>query len=324
MYESEVEKINLILDKSSKYFIPYTHGGYSKYTNQRDASTHTLLPNCTGGCYGLAMQVFGTTDYKKMGLPVDDAINWYKRVDTTIWNKVQYPVAGAIACWGGKGKGHVGFVKHVPRDKETGKVNGTPVVLESSFYSYNGQNWREGTPYKYNSVTGALVKVGYTFLGYLVPKFIELDPITPPAPTYKYAVGDKIRIEAAGNSRADGTGKTSYGLGYKRFILEISENSKYPYLVGNKNGVATGWYAENALSLLDHSEPAQTELKVGDKVEIIKHGNARKDGKGKTSYGLGLKRYILKIHEGESYPYQIGNILRITTGYYKEDALKKL
>lgn len=69
--------------------------------------------------------------------------------------------------------------------------------------------------------------------------------------------------------------------------------------------------------------PANT-LKKGDKVQIIANGNARKDGKGKTSKGIGYKRYILAVYSGQAYPYKVGNKLGVTTGYYKASALKKI
>ena len=64
-------------------------------------------------------------------------------------------------------------------------------------------------------------------------------------------------------------------------------------------------------------------LKVGDKVKITAKGNSKKDGKGKACGGVGWTRYILAVHAGAKYPYQVGSKSRITTGYYKEDALKK-
>jgi len=70
--------------------------------------------------------------------------------------------------------------------------------------------------------------------------------------------------------------------------------------------------------------PVEPKFKKGDKVQIIATGNARKDGKGRTSYGIGWKRYVLAYYEGEPYPYRIGSRLGITTGYYAEDALKKV
>lgn len=71
-------------------------------------------------------------------------------------------------------------------------------------------------------------------------------------------------------------------------------------------------------------DPVSNALKVKDKVEIIASGNSRKDGKGKTSKGIGYKRYVLKIFPKEKYPYQIGNEKGVITGYYTASALKKL
>lgn len=69
-------------------------------------------------------------------------------------------------------------------------------------------------------------------------------------------------------------------------------------------------------------EEEKYKYKVGDKVKIIAKGNSRADGKGKVSGGVGWKRYVLAVHDGAEYPYQLGNILKITTGYYKEDAIE--
>lgn len=69
--------------------------------------------------------------------------------------------------------------------------------------------------------------------------------------------------------------------------------------------------------------PTPTKLKVGDKVKIMKPGNANAAGTGKKAGGIGWTRYIKKIHSGKAYPYQVGNDSG-TTGFYKESALKKL
>lgn len=68
------------------------------------------------------------------------------------------------------------------------------------------------------------------------------------------------------------------------------------------------------------------KFKAGDHVQIIKKGNSRPDGKGSASYGIGWRRYIIKVHEGQPYPYQVGLLKPTvrTTGYYKESALKKI
>lgn len=238
MYESEARKIKLVLTRDSKFFIPYAKGGYSKYKNERDSKTHRLLPNCTGGAFGIAMQFLGTTDYKKVGLPRAHAKDWYGFAD---WERSRFPVIGAIACWGGKGNGHVGVVVDVKRDS-----NGNVIaveILESSYYSYDEKDWRRGwNTYKYNPNTGTLTKSHYKFLGYLLPPNIKPDPVAD-----KLCKGDKVKIIGKGNSRKDGKGKTSGGIGYTRYILKIYPNYAYPYQVGNAKGTITGYYKANAL-----------------------------------------------------------------------------
>ena len=238
MYESEARNLKLVLTRDSKYFIPHTYGGYSKYVNERNTKTHSLLPNCTSGAFGVAMQYLGTTDYKKVGLPKADAKDWYGFAD---WERSRFPVIGAIACWGGNGKGHVGVVRDLTRNSNNNVV-GTPDILESSYYSYNKKDWREGKTYKYNPNTGTLTKSGYKFLGYLLPPNIKPDPIKD-----KLNKGDKIEITGKGNSRKDGKGKVSGGIGYKRYILKIFPSAAYPYQVGNKKGTITGYYKADAL-----------------------------------------------------------------------------
>ena len=236
MYESEARKIKLVLTRDSKYFIPYTKGGYSKYTNVRNKDS--LLPNCTGGAFGVAMQYLGTTNYKEVGLPRADAKDWYGFAD---WERSKYPVVGAIICWGGNGKGHVGVVVDVKRNSN-GDVTAVE-VLESSYYSYNKKDWRRGwSTYKYNVNTGTLIKNKYKFLGYLLNPKIKPDPVSG-----KLVKGDLVEIIGIGNSRKDGKGKTSGGIGYKRYILKVFPDAKYPYQVGNAKGVITGYYTAKAL-----------------------------------------------------------------------------
>lgn len=238
MRESKARELRLFLTRDSKYFIPYTKGGYSKYTNTRNKDS--LLPNCTGGAYGVSMQFMETTDYKKVTLPRADAGDWYPTAPAE-WKKSKFPVIGAVCCWKNGSKGHVGVVVDVKRNS-----NGDVIaveVLESSYYSYNKKDWRRGwNTYKYNPNTGYLTKSGYTFQGYLLNPNIELDPIKN---TLK--VGDKVQITGKGNSRKDGKGKTSKGIGWTRYILKIYPTAKYPYQVGNAKGTITGYYTADAL-----------------------------------------------------------------------------
>ena len=237
MYESEARSIRLFLLRDSKYFIPHTKGGYSKYVNERNTKTHTLLPNCTGGAYGVAMQYMQTTDYKKVDLPRADAKNWYPNSG---WAKSKFPVIGAICCWSNDSKGHVAVVKDVVRNKNGNVTSVT--TIESSYYAYGGKDWREGKTYKYNANTGTLTKSGYKFQGYLLCPNIKADPITN-----ELKVGDKVEIIGKGNSRRDGKGKTSGGIGWTRYILKVFPKEKYPYQIGNAKGTITGYYTADAL-----------------------------------------------------------------------------
>lgn len=238
--ESQARLLKLITAHASKYFIPYSFQGYSKYTNVKDDKTHSLLPNCTGGAFGLALQFMETTDRTKVKLPVANAGDWYKRAG---WKKSKFPVIGAIACWSNKGAGHVAAVIDVKRNSNGNAVKNGVKTLESSAFSYKGKDWREGFTYDYNPNTGTLSKSGYTFQGYLLCPNVEPDPVG-------FKVGDKVKIIGKGNSRKDGKGKTSYGIGYKRQILKVFPEDEYPYRVGNAKGTVTGYYKAEALEKL--------------------------------------------------------------------------
>lgn len=238
MYESEARKLKLDLLRSSKYFIPHTFGGYSRYVNVRDTKTHCLLPNCTSGAFGVFEQYMQTKNYEDVPIPRADAGNWYNNCPKL--TKSKFPVIGAVCCWKNNSKGHVGIVKDVVRD-----ANGNAtavVVLESSYYSYSNKDWREGKTYKYNANTGTLTKSGYTFQGYLLNPNVKQDPVKD-----QLKVKDLVKIVAAGNSRKDGKGKTSKGIGYKRYVLKIFPGQPYPYQIGNAKGTITGYYKASAL-----------------------------------------------------------------------------
>lgn len=238
MRESEARKLKLELLRDSKYFIPHTFGGYSRYVNERDKKTHTLLPNCTGGAFGIFEQFMKTKDYNDVPIPRADAGNWYNNCPKL--KKSKYPVIGAVACWKNNSKGHVGIVKDVVRNNNGDAT--AVVILESSYYGYSKKDWREGKTYKYNANTGTLTKSGYSFQGYLLNPNVEPDP-KPEG----LKVGDKVQITAKGNSRKDGKGKTSGGVGWTRYILKVFPTAKYPYQVGNAKGTITGYYTAAAL-----------------------------------------------------------------------------
>lgn len=66
----------------------------------------------------------------------------------------------------------------------------------------------------------------------------------------------------------------------------------------------------------------QFKYKVGDRVKIVKAGNASRDGSKWKAGGLGWVRYVLSVKPG-AYPYQIGALNGVTTGFYKEDGITK-
>ena len=126
----------------------------------------------------------------------------------------------------------------------------------------------------------------------------------------------------------------------KGSIIGIVQTGKYYNYYESKTSDGYTWYriADNQwiatngkyLEILPKKEPQPTPptpqpdyLKVGDKVKIMKSGNANASGTGKKAGGIGWTRYIKKIHNGKAYPYQVGNSTG-TTGFYKESSLQKL
>lgn len=71
------------------------------------------------------------------------------------------------------------------------------------------------------------------------------------------------------------------------------------------------------------TEPTD-ELKRGDRVEIIGPGNGQANGKGKSAGGRGYIRYIYQIYKGQPYPYRVGWMNGMTTGFYPASSLKKV
>lgn len=243
--ESEVKVFTTAPNPSAKQFVTHLKGGYNKYTNVRDSyqskyGKGTILPNCTGGAYGLTLLKFGIYEYTDVGLPKNHAKYWYDNADPELWEKSKYPVNGAIACWNGKGNGHVAQI-----NKTTRNTNGDVTALEtieSSYYGYDGKPFRMGKTYSYNAKTGVLTKSGYHFQGYLVPKWVTVDKVEN-----KFKVGDLVEITGYGNSRKDGKGKKSGGIGWKRYILDIYPTEPYSYRLGSKTKVTTGYYKETAI-----------------------------------------------------------------------------
>ena len=80
-------------------------------------------------------------------------------------------------------------------------------------------------------------------------------------------------------------------------------------------------YNEPAPAPAPTPEPPRP-LSVGDTVVIKGTGNGSSYGTSNTAYGIGWTRQILRIWDGRSYPYQVGNNSG-TTGFYRADALER-
>lgn len=157
-----------------------------------------------------------------------------------------------------------------------------------------------------------------------LPQYPMPTPEPEPKPVYKYEIGDKVVI--SGNLYKTANSKEASGNVKEKitFITRRLEGAKHPY---NTTG-DLGWMDESSIKKYEEPTPTptpapSTELKVGDAVEIIGTGNGSAYGGSSVAYGIGWKRQILKIWEGKSYPYQVGNN-KATTGFYKKEALKKI
>ena len=106
--------------------------------------------------------------------------------------------------------------------------------------------------------------------------------------------------------------------GYNNYIFK-TETIKAPY---EKKDYTLQGFIYPPVEFADKEE--EVDLKVGDYVQIKGAGNSQANGKGHSATGKRYKRYILKIHKGMAYPYQIGTKKGATTGFYKASALKKI
>lgn len=218
-----------------KWFTRKVDGGISlaQLAGKPAAWRGSTLANCVGGAWGAFAKREGNPDCRvgcKVGTDwPGNAKDWLRFSKEQGYETGMTPKLGAVACWDRKGGlGHVANVEKINADgswvsSESG-LNTSPYWFSKT---YNAKSYRSG----------------YTFLGFIYPIY---DFVTEVTPTYKYKVGDYVKIVAAGNSRANGTGSKALGIGYKRYIINIIKGAKYPYQVGV--GVATtGFYKEEAL-----------------------------------------------------------------------------
>lgn len=296
------------------YFIRKQYGGLSPCIKGKpEKFPGSPLANCVGYAWGIAAEreenpncnigfVSGTT------WPTHA---WYWIQNTNGRSTGSTPQLGAIACWRNSDwtNGHVASVEQINAD-------GSWVASESG---YNGYIFRTHTYPADNS------KPGFIFQGFIYLNWPGDPPLPPSGDTdvlYPIALGDKVRIIGKGRASVDGGGNIAYGIGWERFVTGIYEDGEYPFRVGFLNGGTTGFYKADALEVIERNADRK-ELRIGDKVKIIKTGNANSFGTGGKAGGKGWTRYIMNIYPGRKYPYAVGNSTGIT-GFYKADALKRL
>ena len=297
------------------YFIRKQYGGYSPcIKGNPEKFPGSPLANCVGYAWGIAAEreenpncnigfVSGTT------WPTNA---WYWIQNTNGRSTGSTPQLGAIACWRNADwtNGHVASVEEIYAD-------GSWLASESG---YGGYIFRTHTYPADNS------KPGFIFQGFIYLNWPGDPPLPPTGDTdvlYPIALGDKVRIIGKGRASVDGGGNIAYGIGWERFVTGIYEDGEYPFRVGFKDGRTTGFYKASALEVIEKADTAVSDLKVGDKVQIKKTGNANSYGTGHKAYGIGWRRYILRIYPMREYPYMVGNSTGVT-GFYKASALKKL
>lgn len=223
--------------KKDLYFVREAYGGYSQCIPGKPLKfTGSVLSNCVGYAWGRAAQLEGDPKCT-IGVPsVRLKAGLHRPTSAYAWmgcangrKTGKTPKIGAVCVWKStvkKDYGHVAVVEEVYSD-------GSWLSSESAYGGFAFANR------KYNKNSD---RKNYKFLG-----FIYLNVDLDPKPTAKFPKGTKVQILSAGNSRADGKGKTCKGIGYKRYVLAWDPDKAYPYKIGSKLGIVTGYYKESAL-----------------------------------------------------------------------------
>lgn len=296
------------------YFIRKGYGGYSPCIKGKpEYFPGSPLANCVGFAWGIAAKREGTPSCNIGFVPgttwPTNAWHWIDNPNGRQTGSV--PKLGAIACWTNAAgtNGHVCSVEQINAD-------GSWLAAESG---YNGYVFRNRT---YNA---ACYYPGFIFQGFIYLNWPDDPPLPPSGDTdvlYPIAIGDKVRIIGKGKASSDGHGGTAYGIGWIRYVQGIYEDGAYPFRVGFLNGSTTGFYKADALEVIERDADRKS-FRIGDKVKIMKTGNANSFGTGGKAGGKGWTRYIMNIYPGRKYPYAVGNSSGIT-GFYQADALKRI
>lgn len=237
----------------SPYYNTVKNGGMSKCVQGKMKDTGKpykgldVLGNCVGWVNGRVNEAIGKDTMKYQFIcNAESFIKYY--VDKGYKLELsQTPVAGSVMIWskgeitGKDGAGHVAFAEIDNKDgsvftSESGWNNKNAMFNKTRSKGKDG-NWGMKAPYKF---------LGFMIIPELIPEPTPEPEVIPEKPKKELKVGDKVKIVATGRASSNGNGKIARGIGWKRTILKIHKDKKYPYQVGNSIGT-TGFYKAEAL-----------------------------------------------------------------------------
>lgn len=311
---------------NNKNFITRGSGGWNTCIKGSPRYQYAdALANCVGYASGrfneiinIARETSGCT-YTTLNC---NAVNFKERAEAAGLQTGSTPRRGAIMCWGKEGDaGHVAIVERVNNNNSVYTSEsgwGSSSIFWNSTRTNNNGRWGCGAGYYFRC---------FIYLPDDVQKAIDAEepkptPTPAPTPSDKFNIGDKVVINGAlyvSSTASSPAGSVSNKV---TNITRKAPGTAHPY---NTTG-DLGWMDESSISAYNEPTPAPTPtprpLSVGDTVEIVGTGNGSSYGTSNTAYGIGWTRQILKIWDGRSYPYQVGNSTG-TTGFYRAEALKR-
>lgn len=311
---------------NNKNFITRGSGGWNTCIKGSPRYQYAdALANCVGYASGrfneiinIARETSGCT-YTTLNC---NAVNFKERAEAAGLQTGSTPRRGAIMCWGKEGDaGHVAIVERVNNNNSVYTSEsgwGSSSIFWNSTRTNNNGRWGCGAGYYFRC---------FIYLPNDVQKAIDAEepkptPTPAPTPSDKFNIGDKVVINGAlyvSSTASSPAGNVSNKV---TNITRKAPGTAHPY---NTTG-DLGWMDESSISAYSEPAPAPAPiprpLSVGDTVEIIGTGNGSSYGTSNTAYGIGWTRQILKIWDGRSYPYQVGNSTG-TTGFYRAEALKR-
>lgn len=311
---------------NNKNFITRGSGGWNTCIKGSPRYQYAdALANCVGYASGrfneiinIARETSGCT-YTTLNC---NAVNFKERAEAAGLQTGSTPRRGAIMCWGKEGDaGHVAIVERVNNNNSVYTSEsgwGSSSIFWNSTRTNNNGRWGCGAGYYFRC---------FIYLPDDVQKAIDAEepkptPTPAPTPSDKFNIGDKVVINGAlyvSSTASSPAGSVSNKI---TNITRKAPGTAHPY---NTTG-DLGWMDESSISAYNEPTPTPTPeprpLSVGDTVEIVGTGNGSSYGTSNTAYGIGWTRQILKIWDGRSYPYQVGNSTG-TTGFYRAEALKR-